>query len=293
MVYWEHLPAVLCERPQWVCWRYECREGDSKPTKVPYMPNGSKASSNRPQTWRAFGAVRAAYEAGGFDGVGYVFSPHDRFTGVDLDNCGGTSRRLDDWALRHIRGLDSYTELTPSGDGVHIIVEATLPGGGRKHGNVEVYAQGRYFTMTGAALVFNPPTVECRQTAIDALLATMPERKAPMLSVVPRPPVTNPEALVPHMLKARNGTKFRQLWQGDISGYHSWSEAELALCEMLAWWLPDAAAIDGLFRQSGLMRDRWDEARGETTQGGLTIQQALTLVTPRRQEAWSVPVYAL
>lgn len=290
-VHWEHLPAALCERPQWLLWRYEQRE--AKRTKVPYTPRGDKAASNRPATWRAFHAVQAAYEAGGWDGVGYVFSAHDPYCGVDLDNCGGTTRRLDDWAFCHIRALDSYTELTPSGDGVHIIVEATLPGRGRKHGNVEVYDQGRFFTMTGAALVFNPPAVEARQAAIDALLGTMPERKAPALALVPRPPVTNPEALVPHMLKARNGDKFRRLWNGDISGYHSWSEAELALCELLAWWLPDAAAIDGLFRQSGLMRDRWDEGRGETTQGGLTIQAALSLVTPRQREPWSVELYAL
>ena len=58
---------------------------------------------------------------------------------------------------------------------------------------------------------------------------------------------------------ASNGADFDALWRGDLSGHGSASEADLALCNHLAFWTGgDPARIDSLFRQSGLMRDKWD-----------------------------------
>ena len=75
---------------------------------------------------------------------------------------------------------------------------------------------------------------------------------------------------------ARNGPKFAALWRGDVSAYPSHSEADQALCNLLAWWTGgDAARVDGLFRRSGLMRGKWDERRGEPTYGERTIATAI------------------
>ena len=74
------------------------------------------------------------------------------------------------------------------------------------------------------------------------------------------------------MLKGRNGVKIARLWHGDTSGYRSQSEADAALVRYLCFYLDlDAAAVDSAFRRSGLMRPKWDEARGGVTYGALTI----------------------
>ena len=70
--------------------------------------------------------------------------------------------------------------------------------------------------------------------------------------------------LVNRAMRATNGEKFSRLWVGDTSQYASpsnegRSEADLALCSLLAFWCgPDEDRIDRLFRQSGLYRQKWE-----------------------------------
>lgn len=137
----------LRARPQWVLWRLEERDG--KPTKVPYSPHGGRASSADLMTWGTFEEAFEAYEAGDYAGVGFVFCSADPFTGVDLDDCRDPETgELEPWAAEIVTALNSYTELSPSGTGVHIICKARIPRGGRR-GRVEMYAQDRFFTITG------------------------------------------------------------------------------------------------------------------------------------------------
>ena len=85
------------------------------------------------------------------------------------------------------------------------------------------------------------------------------------------------EELIAKASAAKNGDKFRRLWQGDISGYGSHSEADLALCGLLAYWCGnDPGRVDQLFRQSGLFRPKWDSQRGNQTYGAITIAHALS-----------------
>ncbi len=57
---------------------------------------------------------------------------------------------------------------------------------------------------------------------------------------------------------AANGAKFGRLWRGDASGYPTRSEADLALCAMLAYWCgADPARVEALFYRSGLCRSKW------------------------------------
>ncbi|MCP4543076.1 MAG: DNA primase, partial [Chloroflexi bacterium] len=121
------LADELKSRAQWIVWREEKRR-DKKPTKVPYVPGTNRyARSNDPATWRTFKEATAALHRGGFDGIGYVFSADDGFTGINLDHCTGEFGILEPWALRIVQEMNSYTEWSPSGHGVHIFVRATLP----------------------------------------------------------------------------------------------------------------------------------------------------------------------
>jgi putative DNA primase/helicase len=141
----------------WVVWRYVERGG--KETKVLHDPDsGSRASSRDSRTWRSFEEAVAAYENGGYAGVGFVLSSGDQYTGVDLDHCRDPeSGELADWAALMIERLGGYAEVSPSGRGVHVIVRGDLPEGTRHkvagaHGAIEAYSTQRFLTVTGEAL---------------------------------------------------------------------------------------------------------------------------------------------
>lgn len=168
----EKIPLELRDRAQWVCWSLEEKEG--KPTKIPKNPKtGSNAMANDPGTWGKFDqAVRRweAHKNNGIAGVGYEFSKEDPFTGVDLDKCrNAETGEIEEWAWQIIKRLNSYTEISPSGQGVHIIIAGTVPPGGNKRGRVEIYSQRHYFTMTGCHLPGTPTTIEARQAELEAL----------------------------------------------------------------------------------------------------------------------------
>src|SRR5215217_4558064 len=152
----QNIPNALTERPQWVCWRYEERDG--KTTKVPYTPGTERrASSTDLMTWRTFAEALAAYEAQEppYDGIGFVFSPEDPFVGIDIDGCRDpeTGEITDEQAQEIISSVgDGYIEVSPSGKGIHIILEGVVRGGGMRRGKVEMYARDRYFTVSGQVL---------------------------------------------------------------------------------------------------------------------------------------------
>ena len=140
----ENIPEQLKTRPQWVVWK---AVGD-KPDKVPYSArSGRRASSTDLLTWSTFQEALEAYENGEYAGLGFVFSSADPFTGIDLDNCVDENGEIAGWALEIVRYFDSYTELSATGTGLHVIVRGEVPN--RRKGEVEVYSSKRFFTVTG------------------------------------------------------------------------------------------------------------------------------------------------
>jgi putative DNA primase/helicase len=140
----ESISEELTVRPQWVVWR---AVGD-KPDKVPYSARtGHRASSTDLLTWSTFQEALETYESGEYAGVGFVFSSADPYTGIDLDNCVDENGEIALWALEIVRYFDSYTELSATGSGLHIIVRGDVPN--RRKGDVEVYRSKRFFTVPG------------------------------------------------------------------------------------------------------------------------------------------------
>ena len=247
---------------QWVCWRYEERNGE--PTKVPYSPlRAKRADSTNPATWANLTDAVAACRKHGYDGIGFVFTKDDPFCGVDLDDCcDSETGELEQWAKDIVQELDSYTEISPSGKGLHILVRGHLPDGRNRKGKVEMYAHERYFTMTGRHLRGTPRTIELRQEQLFTLRRrVLGEPPSANGHKSPRPEIGNglsDQEIIDRATGADNGDKFRLLWTGDTSGYVSASEADQALCSLLAFWTgPEADRIDSLFRQSGLYRNKW------------------------------------
>jgi putative DNA primase/helicase len=140
----ESIPEELRARPQWVVWK---AVGD-KPDKVPYSARtGRRASSTDLLTWATFQEALEAYENGDYAGLGFVFSSADPYTGIDLDDCVDEDGEIALWALEIVRYFDSYTELSATGTGLHIIIRGEVPN--RRKDEVEVYSSKRFFTVTG------------------------------------------------------------------------------------------------------------------------------------------------
>lgn len=173
------IPDALKERKQWVTWRYHTRKGDDKPTKVPFNARtGDFASSKNADDWSDYHTALRAYQHSStrfgqaYDGIGFVFSDDDNFVGVDLDDCL-TNGTIAPWAKTIIEQLPSYAEISPSGTGVKIFVEGSIPNSVKLDdyysGGIEMYNSGRYFTVTGQRFGAAPSAVQFVNGALTRL----------------------------------------------------------------------------------------------------------------------------
>jgi len=261
--------------------------------KVPLdVSTGDAASVSDPDTWASFSRAMGWDTRGESDGVGFVFTEDDPFVGVDLDDCVEDGE-VKDWAEEIIDTLDSYTEYSPSGEGVHVLVHGELPSSGARHGDIEMYDSSRFFTVTGNHVEKTPNEILHGQGALETVHGDLIDDdesgidKSHDSTEGPNPDIDD-EELVERAKDAENGEKFTRLWEGDTSSYESHSEADMALATMLAYWTDgDAEQIDSLFRQSGLMRHKWEnEHYGDgSTYGERTVERALDTVTDYSSDA--------
>lgn len=259
------IPEELRNLSQWVVWRLVDRNG--KKTKLPFDPvSGKPASTTNPHTWRSFDEALRAYEQRKYAGLGFVFSEEDPYCGIDLDHVRDLeTSQSESWARELIKRLDSYSELSQSGTGAHVIVRAKVPGSRRRKDKIEIYDKGRFFCMTGERLAGAPGAVKGRQAVLSEIHGELfgKDESGPS---VPPPSTTIPVALSDSELlekaaSAKNGATFSTLWRGDwqCQGYTSQSEADAALLGMLRFWTGgDKARSFTLFLQSGLNRAKWE-----------------------------------
>ncbi len=255
-----NIPAELQELNQWVVWRLELVPG-RKPTKVPHYPGG-KASVTNPKTWLSFADACAApltcveacepdapISETGYTGVGFVFTANDPYCFIDLDDTHG-DREAFARQLKVYNEFNSYSERSPSGTGVHIIIRGSIPRG-RRRADIEIYCTERYATFTGDVLLAAP--IAERQELITTLFDQMgggPETYEVRES---QPETMDDDAIISRASSAVNGEKFSRLFSGDWhSLYPSQSEADLALTDIIAFYTQNHAQIARVFRRSAL-----------------------------------------
>jgi len=281
-----NIPEVLRSRNQWVCWKLEQR--NARNTKVPYCPEtGRKAQSDSPATWSSFEQAAIALSTQDYDGIGFVFSSNDPFCGIDLDKCISEVGEVQDWAAEIVSQLDSYTEISPSGNGLHVIIEGRIEDKlGSRNGHFECYDQGRFFTITGRlpTSLDHSIDIEQRQAELNQVRAENLKRQKQQPQGGDRsacggdlPAWDDDVALLEKSFGWKKCAKYKALFDGDTAGYNSASEADLALCNHLAWLLAkDPRRVDRAFRQSGLMRQKWDTVHVQgLTYGAATINKAI------------------
>lgn len=283
---YENIPAELKALPNWICWRAEPDpRSHSGVSKKPVNPlTGDFAKSNDPNTWSDFETAVSASSK--YTGIAFMFGNSPYF-GVDIDDV-----EEDIWQFRDggdgivsefINILQSYTELSQSGKGIHIICRGVLPKNGRRRGNVEMYEDGRYFCMTGDSFSQYMKITDCTERIKPLHEKYIGGGREPVPNRSTAPTVQLPhtaEDIMELAFNAKNGDKFRALYGGDTSGYSSQSEADMAFCNMLAFWCRcDPDLMDAIFRQSGLYRDKWDRRQSGSTYGKITLHKAISECT--------------
>ncbi|PGW24526.1 DNA primase [Bacillus thuringiensis] len=291
------IPAELKALPQWILWKFETRNG--KQTKVPCQVTGEMAQANNRRTWSTFATAVKFYLEGDYDGIGFVFSRQDNYIGIDIDKCV-VDGKTNAFATEIIDTLDSYTEFSPSEKGIHIIIKGSLPqsvlGTGRKntkHG-LEIYSYGRFFTFTGNRENSNDVydrTDELAEVFEQYFDDSDIQGRVNLAEFEKDEIKISNESLWEKMFRSKNGDEIRSLYNGSlINDDHSASD--LALCNYLAFWTGKSATrMDAMFRESSLIRDKWDvihfsdtnETYGERTIG-VAISSTSTTILDNKQQ---------
>lgn len=290
---YENVPVELKTLRRWVCFKVEGME-NGKTTKRPYNAiNGKLARVNDELTWSTFDIALKGCSKYKCDGIGFILGCG--IFGIDLDNhvdengvAPMTDEEFKEFSTEFIETLDSYTELSQSGKGIHIICQGKLPTGPRRKGCVEMYDSGRFFAFTGNAIK-NIPIMN-REEEIKPLYEKHINVKTSFEAPVSTPRYSSTERqelklsdseIINAALASRQGGEFYKYYHdGDISSNNNdASSADMSFCNMLAFWCNgDEQQMDRIFRSSALMRDKWDEKRGERTYGEITISSAINVM---------------
>jgi hypothetical protein len=277
------IPSELKVLEQWI---------NHAEDKTPIDPKtGGAASCTNPATWSTFDAAWDRYATGKAAGIGVVLTAHDAFAVIDLDHCRDPQTgELLEWAQIAVDELNSYTEVSLSGTGFHIFMRGQKPATSKcrremgegigGNARIEAYGQWRYMTVTGHYVVGTPTTIEERQAALDAFCEEhlgKADKSDDGTEIEKGVSGLDDAKVIAKAAAAKNGWKFLMLWEGKWQGsYLSQSSADMALVNLLGFWVGhDEEQIDRLFRQSKLLRGKWDEDRGDTTYGQNTIARVL------------------
>jgi putative DNA primase/helicase len=263
--------------PNFVVWLYKEENGQRK--KPPVNPNTlHSASPTDRTTWGTLETALSAVATGNYQGIGFMLS-YSPFSGIDLDHCIREGS-MQPWAQEIIETLNTYTEYSPSWNkaagtgGVHLLVEGK-PQGNKKAGNIEVYGEKHYLTITTNHLQGKPATINSRQEALDALYRTLipPVAERPFQNTRGGAPGLPRTELSP---EAARDPVLQRLLRGDTAGYTSQSSADFVLIMKLLHWTGDNVALTRqLFRESGLYREKSERKTGDTTYLDMTIANAL------------------
>lgn len=248
------IPQELRDCPYWCLWKYE-DIGSRKPTKVPYSAKTNRPLDvNKVQDFASFEETSNIYSLGGYSGLGFVFHENHSYSFIDLDDTEGDDAAFQR-QLRIFKSFDSYSELSPSGKGLHIIVKGKVPAG-RRRSYVEMYSSMRYATMTGNVHADKP--IAERQELLTQLWTELGGSVNNITYKGDDKEPASDNEIITRALNATNGDKFEKLlngqWQSD---YSSQSEADIAFIDIVAFYTQNKNQIARIFRASPLgQRDK-------------------------------------
>lgn len=238
----DNIPDELRSIDQWV--------SVDKKGKHLNPKDGTAASSTDPETW---GSFDEAIELGN-DHVAFVLTQDDPYCVIDLDDKldkPATPEQLE----RHAKIIDlfnSYTEISSGGRGYHVIIKGAVPSGAKRE-TVEIYSAAKFMTLTGN--VVNAVPINSNEGLLATLWHETKKVKGQYLTLIDLEEVAGlatDSEVINTALSASNGEKFDSLCKGDMSGYSTQSEADLALLSILAFYTYSNDQVRRLFRMSAL-----------------------------------------
>lgn len=288
---WQNIPDELKALPQW------CISPGTAMSKAPYTVQGGLANIKKPNTWSDFNTVCQEAANRGWR-IGFVFTASDPFTCIDLDVVDEATQiekcrpvNPSEWTSQEkferfnsiIKEFDSYTELSRSGKGCHIIVKGNI-GAGRKRDGVEVYSQDRFIIFTGS-VVRSRPIAERQELLSNMVTQMRPVTKPIILDEVE--PEDDDWYILDQASNASNGDKFWKLWKGDWQGFPSQSEADFALINFLAFYSRSNSQCRRMFRDSILGK------REKATKNDVHIDRCLKTIRQEQQEQEQIDLSAI
>ncbi len=291
----QSIPAELRERDQWVVWRL------MNGRKMPFGRDGQPADTTDPRTWLSYAQAHSRVKMGDVQGLGFVFTRGSGYVGVDLDDCYAANARtvLLPWAHRIVHQLRSWTERSPSGHGLHIIVRAPLPPNVRHKtpvngGAIELYSSKRYFTITGRAFTYlgGEPLAERRyeriRTCPGALASVIAEhgllKAPPVLPAASKPRLTKlSDAAVLKAIKVNDPREHAALFERPYVDGEDRSQLDFRLAALITRYVGrDPERIARVMWRSTLGREKWQRPDYLPRTVARAIQSTDTFVIVRR-----------
>lgn len=285
---YENIPDELKREKRWCL--YKIIQRDGKNTKLPLMPNGKPAKSNDKTTWNSYEDCIAALNRNIGDGLGFMLG--DGYIGIDIDKVSDDIMAYSmDYQARSmtadfLRGISTYAELSPSKTGLHFIGKGKVPGERKRHKNLEIYDEGRFFTVTGNVIKDKDRShiKPIEQELLPLYQKYMPavgnqiEHKETRNEQGKRSTRENPfkqrygkssndvlELLFEKGYFHYTGEDIRRIYYGNYESYFtSQSEADFFMLQRLLYYTADVEQAVSLMENSGLKREKWYKRRGNT-----------------------------
>jgi len=265
----ENLPQELLSYNQWVCWRYVPRGEDRKPDKQPVNPHTlGNAGVHWANTWSSVEHAYSVYQEHGLSGIGFVLTRDDPFVGVDVDHCVENGQ-CTPYAQEIVQYLQSYTESSPSGTGLRILVAAPAYTENRRTPDMEIYSHSRFLTLTGHHVEGTQTTITTVSNEQITTLVSEDVSEVPVPSAQrdekPLPAVSDTQLWQRIFEHDRYGTQHLQRFRGDTSpDGNDHSLSVLRLLNTLARWTGgDTAKMRSMMLLSPLANEKWFSKRGK------------------------------
>lgn len=287
---YQNIPQELRNLKQWGLFELKWVEARKKNTKIPINPyDGSAGKSNDPNTWSDFDtAMRALNDVERADGLAFYFA--NGYVGLDIDHIDSN---LEDWRagdndpnnlVNKFQDLtdNTYMEVSQSGTGIHAIFKGKISGKRRRKGNYEMYQTGRFFALTGNNIIPDPTIKSMSDDEMKTLYEFLFGKDNIVQLHSESDNITPVDLSVAEIIKraensAKTGTRFTMFMKGGWEQFYaSHSEADMAFANDLAFWTGrDFHKMDTIFRNSSLMREKFDEKHGAVTYGTSLLNKAI------------------
>lgn len=271
----KNIPQELKAQKQWVC--YRTKKTEEKTAKYMISPvTGEFAKSNDESTWTDYDSAFRYMVAKRMEGLAFVLTKGLVF--VDIDHITDENGIIGEFGLKLLEELpDTYAERSVSGKGIHIFCYGDLPKDALKRNDelgLEMYDTKRFICITGDTIDGRNQILDYSDSIKEVNEKYVGRRRVRETTIC-YGAVFSDNELIDKIRESRQWQKFESLYQGDISGYPSHSNADYAFVRMLSFWTQDKSQIDAIVRSSGLYREKWDRRIGNSTYGEITIENAL------------------